>query len=46
MTRDNVEKWFKTTLADLKDPVVFKERVQDRLNENIDEWVAAYTEGY
>jgi len=44
VTKENVEKWFKTTLVDLKDPVVFKERVQDRLTEDIDAWVVAYTE--
>lgn len=44
VTRENVEIWFGTTLFDLKDPEVFKERVQDRFKGNIDEWIEAYVE--
>ena len=45
VTRENVDKWFGTTLVDFKDPVVFKEKVQNHLNGNIDDWIRAYTEG-
>lgn len=45
VTRNYVEKWFGTTLVDFKDPEVFKEKVQKRLNDNIDVWLTAYTEG-
>lgn len=42
VTRENVEIWFGTTLFDLKNPEAFKEQVQERLKENIDEWFGAY----
>ncbi len=45
VTRDYVEKWFGTTLFDFKDPDVFKEKVQNHLQEDIDLWLRAYTEG-
>lgn len=44
VTRENVEKWFGTTLIDLKDPLIFKERVQDKLNGDISQWLKVYTE--
>lgn len=45
VTRNYVEKWFGTTLIDFEDPEVFKEKVQDQLNDDIDLWLKAYTEG-
>jgi hypothetical protein len=45
VTRENVEKWFGTTLVDFKDPKIFKEKVQKNLTDDINEWVSAYTEG-
>jgi len=45
VTRENVDKWFGTTLVDFKDPTIFKEKVQDNLTKDIDHWVLAYTEG-
>lgn len=45
VTRDHVERWFGTTLIDFKEPEVFKEKVQNHLNEDIDLLVIAYTEG-
>ena len=45
VTRENVEKWFGTTLVDFKDPKIFKEKVQAHLTTDINEWVLAYTEG-
>ena len=46
VTRENVEKWFGTTLVDFKDPETFKEKVQEKnKNEDIDKWILAYTEG-
>ena len=45
VTRENVEKWFGTTLVDFKDPKIFKEKVQERLTTGINKWVLAYTEG-
>ncbi|WP_172371029.1 DUF4825 domain-containing protein [Sporosarcina jiandibaonis] len=45
VTRENVEKWFGTTLVDFKDPKIFKEKVQQKLTDDINKWVSAYTEG-
>ena len=46
VTRENVEKWFGTTLVDFKDPELFKEKVQDKLKQvDIDDWIMVYTEG-
>ncbi|WP_210468504.1 DUF4825 domain-containing protein [Sporosarcina sp. 6E9] len=45
VTRENVEKWFGTTLVDFKDPKIFKEKIQQKLTDDIDKWVSAYTEG-
>lgn len=46
VTRENIEKWFGTTFVDLKDPEVFREKVQDKFNkEDIADWIIAYTEG-
>lgn len=46
VTRENVEKWFGTTLVDFKDPEMFKEKVQDKLKQvDIDDWIMVYTEG-
>ena len=45
VTRENVEKWFGTTLVDFKDPKIFKEKVQENLTNDINKWVLAYTEG-
>ena len=45
VTRENVEKWFGTTLVDFKDPKIFEEKVQAHLTTDINEWVLAYTEG-
>jgi hypothetical protein len=45
VTRENVEKWFGTTLVDFKDPKIFTEKVQKNLTEDINKWVSAYTEG-
>lgn len=44
VSRDRVEKWFGTTLVDFKDPKVFKEKVQNPLNEDFSAWFDAYTE--
>lgn len=45
VTRENVEKWFGTTLVDFQDPKIFKEKVQAHLTTDINKWVLAYTEG-
>lgn len=45
VTRENVEKWFGTTLVDFKDSKIFKEKVQEHLTTDINKWVLAYTEG-
>lgn len=46
VTRENVEQWFGTTLIDFKEPEVFKEKVQEKIEkEDIDDWIIAYTEG-
>lgn len=44
VTRDRVEKWFGTTLVDLKEVEVFEEKVQRNLSKDINEWFTAYTE--
>ncbi|MER2089585.1 MAG: DUF4825 domain-containing protein [Sporosarcina sp.] len=44
--RNNIEKWFGTDLTEMKDPVQFKNNVQDPLKKNdLIEWLGAYTEG-
>lgn len=42
ISRDRVEKWFGTTLVDLKDPEVFAEKVQSKLTKDILPWYLAY----
>lgn len=46
VTRENVEKWYGTTLVDFEDPDVFKEKVQDKFkDEDINDWIVEYTKG-
>lgn len=44
VSRDRVEKWFGTTLVDLKDPEMFKNKVQSQLTEDPSDWFLAYTD--
>lgn len=44
VSRDRVEKWFGTTLVDLKEPEIFKEKVQSQLKTDIEPWFLAYVE--